>query len=72
MGDVYERETNDGVKRVVPAYIGIYNGDTLVGYVVEELDTTYFDQLRLSMESLSAGTFYLLDGANNIITAGTK
>lgn len=72
MGDVYERETNNGAKRVVPAYIGIYNGDALVGYVVEELDTAYFDQLRLSMESLSAGTFYLLDGANNIITAGTK
>lgn len=72
MGDVYERETDDGAKRVVPAYIGIYNGDALVGYVVEELDTAYFDVLRLNMESLSAGTFYLLDGTNNIITAGTK
>ena len=72
MGNVYERETDDGVKRVVPAYIGIYNGDILVGYVVEELDTTYFDDLRLNMRSLSEGTFYLLDGRDTIITAGTK
>ncbi len=72
MGDVYERETDDGVKRVVPAYIGIYNEETLVGYVVEELDTTYFDELRLNMKSLSEGTFYLLDGTDTIITAGTK
>lgn len=72
MGDVYERETNNGVKRVVPAYIGIYNKDTLIGYVVEELDTTYFDELRLNMKSLSEGTFYLLDGTNNIITGGQR
>mgnify|MGYP000290858402 CR=1 FL=1 len=24
MGDVYERQTDDGLKRVVPAYIGVY------------------------------------------------
>ena len=70
MGDVYERQTDDGLKRVVPAYIGVYEKSELIGYISEELDTTYFDELRLNMDSLSSGTFYLLDGNNSIITAG--
>lgn len=70
MGDVYERQTDDGLKRVVPAYIGVYEKSELIGYISEELDTTYFDELRLNMNSLSSGTFYLLDGNNSIITAG--
>ena len=41
-----------------------------VKYVSEELDTEYFDGLRLNMDSLAAGTFYLLDGNGAIITAG--
>lgn len=70
MGDVYERQTDDGLKRVVPAYIGVYEKSELIGYISEELDMTYFDELRLNMDSLSSGTFYLLDGNNSIITAG--
>lgn len=70
MGDVYERQTDDGLKRVVPAYIGVYEKGELIGYISEELDTTYFDELSLNMDSLSSGTFYLLDGNNSIITAG--
>lgn len=70
MGDVYERQTDDGLKCVVPAYIGVYEKSELIGYISEELDTTYFDELRLNMDSLSSGTFYLLDGNNSIITAG--
>ena len=70
MGDVYERQTDDGLKRVVPAYIGVYEKSELIGYISEELDTTYFDELRLNMDSLSSCTFYLLDGNNSIITAG--
>ena len=70
MGDVYERQTDDGLKRVVPAYIGVYEKSELIGYISEELDTTYFDELRLNMDSLSSGTCYLLDGNNSIITAG--
>lgn len=70
MGDVYERQTDDGLKHVVPAYIGVYEKSELIGYISEELDTTYFDELRLNMDSLSSGTFYLLDGNNSIITAG--
>ena len=70
IGDVYERITDDGRKNVVPAYTGVYYNNELIGYVTEELDTAYFDDLRLNMDTLADGTFYLLDGNGAIITAG--
>ena len=69
IGDVYERITDDGRKNVVPAYTGVYYNE-LIGNVMEELDTAYFDDLRLNMDTLADGTFYLLDGNGAIITAG--
>ena len=70
MGDVYERNIDDESKRLIPAYVGVYDEERLIGYIAEELDTAYFDELRLNMDSLAAGTFYLLDGNGMIITAG--
>ena len=70
IGDVYERIADDGRKNVVPAYTGVYYNNELIGYVMEELDTAYFDDLRLNMDTLADGTFYLLDGNGAIITAG--
>lgn len=70
MGDVYERNMDDESKRLIPAYVGVYDEERLLGYIAEELDTAYFDELRLNMDSLAAGTFYLLDGNGMIITAG--
>lgn len=70
IGDVYERITDDGRKNVVPTYTGVYYNNELIGYVMEELDTAYFDDLRLNMDTLADGTFYLLDGNGAIITAG--
>ncbi len=70
IGNSYERETDDGTKKLVPAYIGVYRDDELIGYISEELDTAYFDELRLNMDSLADSTFYLLDGNGAIITAG--
>lgn len=70
IGDVYERDIDGTSKKLVPAYVGIYDDGSLIGYVSEELDTEYFDGLRLNMDSLAAGTFYLLDGNGAIITAG--
>ena len=70
IGDVYERITDDGRKNVVPAYTGVNYNNELIGYVMEELDTAYFDDLRLNMDTLADGTFYLLDGNGAIITAG--
>lgn len=38
-------------KNVVPAYTGVYYNNELIGYVMEELDTAYFDDLRLNMDT---------------------
>ena len=61
IGDVYERITDDGRKNVVPAYTGVYYNNELIGYVMEELDTAYFNELRLNMDTLADGTFYILE-----------
>ena len=56
----------------MPAYTGVYYNNELIGYVMEELDTAYFDDLRLNMDTLADGTFYLLDGNGAIITQVTQ
>lgn len=53
-----------------PPIASVYYNNELIGYVMEELDTAYFDDLRLNMDTLADGTFYLLDGNGAIITAG--
>ncbi len=71
MGNVYERETDNGLLRIIPAYIGVFDGDELIGYLIEEIDCAYFDRLRLQTDFLKDGTLYLLDGQKTPITAGT-
>ncbi len=71
LGNIYDRQTDKGMKRIIPAYIGIYHEGELIGYLIEEIDCTYFDRLRLQTDFLEEGTIYLLDGVDNIITAGT-
>ena len=70
IGDMYERITDDGKKNIVPAYTGVYYNGELIGYVMEELDTAYFDELRLNMDSIVDGTFYIFDGNGEVITVG--
>ncbi len=71
MGNAYERKTDNGIKRIVPSYIGIYNNDTLIGYLIQENDCEYFNRLRVQTDFLEDGTLYLTDGNGEIITAGT-
>ncbi len=71
MGDVYDRETDSGMKRIIPAFIGVFDEEKLIGYLIEEIDCDYFNRLRLQTDFLEDGTLYLLDGNSQIITAGT-
>ncbi len=71
MGSVYDRETNKGMKRIVPSYIGIYDEDKLIGYLIQENDCEYFNRLRVQTDFLEDGTIYLSDGKGQLITAGT-
>ncbi len=71
MGNAYDRETDKGMKRIIPAYLGIFHEEELIGYLIQEIDCSYFDRLRLQTDFLEDGTLYLLDGNNELITAGT-
>lgn len=64
----YERDGQE--KRIIMAIQGIYDRDQLIGYVVEEINLSFFDKIRTEINLWQAGTLYLLDGNNNIITAG--
>lgn len=71
IGNVYERQTDTGLKHVVLAYNGVFQNGRLIGYILAEMDVSYFDTLRMNMDAMSQGTFYLLDGNYKIITAGS-
>lgn len=70
ISDIYERETPEGVKRVVNAVQGIWEDGELIGYVTSEIETAYFDQNRMETNLWESGTLYIVDGKNNLITAG--
>lgn len=70
IGSVYERETDEGNERMVSASCGIYSQEELIGYVVAEIETTYFEQLCKNTELLTDGTFYLIDGKGSVIVSG--
>lgn len=71
IGNIYERDTARGKARLVAAVQGIKEEGSLIGYIVEEIPTAYFDRLRQNAGLWKDGTLYLLDGEGNLITAGT-
>lgn len=70
ISDSYDREMEEGTKRVVAALQGIREEGEIVGYVVEEISVDYFDKYRSDTNLWRDGTFYLLDGNNVVLTAG--
>lgn len=57
-------------KKIVAAIMGIYKGEELVGYVVEEINLLFFERIRTETHLWKDGTLYLLDGNRKMITAG--
>lgn len=72
ISQVYKRRIRNSEYRVVAAYAGVYHEDELIGYIVEEIPTSYFDQYRASVNLSAGGTMYITDGNNQIITAGSS
>lgn len=70
ISDMYERETDDGLRRVVDAVQGIKKDGEVIGYVVQEIATSHFDQYRSDTNLWKDGTLYIVDGKNQLITAG--
>lgn len=70
IGNVYTRRTSAGEKRAVLAYQGIYYKDELIGFIVEEILTDYFDQYHEGNVFWDNGVMQILDGKGNIVTIG--
>lgn len=68
---VLESHTGDVNQRVLVAVEGIYEDEKLVGYLVEEMNLSFFEKVRVAANLFNNGTIYLLDGSGNIITAGS-
>lgn len=64
------QRTDDSRQKVVAAVQEIYCGDTMSGYLVQELNLSFFEDVRVSASLFNNGTIYLLDGKGQMIAAG--
>lgn len=72
IGHVYNRDIEGREATIVAAYCGIYDStNRLIGYIVQEIDIAYFDQLRSATTLTDDCIICLVDSENQIITAGT-
>ncbi len=70
IGDAYTRQTETGLKRLVTAYIGVFHEGELVGYIIEEIPTSFFEQFHANKVFWDHGVMQILDGYGEIITVG--
>ena len=70
LGHVYKREASGKMQKLVAAHEGIFNNGELIGYIVEEIPTSFFNQYRDSIAQIAGGKMYILDGEGQYITAG--
>lgn len=59
-------------QKVVVVIKGIFDNENLIGYIVEELNLLFFEQIRMESGLWEDGTLYLTDGNGQLITAGEK
>lgn len=64
------QRTKDSNQKVIAAVQQLYCEDTLSGYIVQELNLSFFEDVRSSASLFNNGTIYLLDGAGQMIAAG--
>lgn len=67
---VMQRGGEDGILRDVIAFLGIYDGEELIGYIVEEISTDYFDSMRNDAMLGDHAMIFLIDDAQQEITVG--
>lgn len=66
ISDAYQRLIDGEMTTVVAAYSGIFdlNTQNIIGYVVEEIPTSYFDNYRSNTTLWENGLLYLIDNNN--------
>lgn len=67
---VVERVSKGNGQKVIAAVQEIDNGGTPVGYVVQELNLSFFEEVRSSAALFNNGTIYILDSNGQMIAAG--
>lgn len=70
LGNVYKREVAGSLQRLVAAYDGIFYGGELIGYIIEEIPVSYFNQYRQSVSKIASGRMHIVDGEGQYITVG--
>lgn len=69
--DILTVQGEDGDTRAVAGILRIDDGDEVLGYVLSEIDLSFYDEIRKRAELWNESTFYLLDGNKEIIIAGS-
>ena len=70
IGNVYTRKTSFGMKRAVLVYQGVYYGDELIGFILQEVLTEHFNQYHENNVFWDNGVMQILDANDEIITVG--
>lgn len=70
ISNLFAREINGQSTKVMVAYQLIKEKGEVIGYIAKELSSDCFDDNRTETKLWKHGTLYLLDGKNQIITAG--
>lgn len=67
---VVERLPKGSGKKVIAAIQEIYNANSVVGYIVQELNLNFFEEVRRSAGLFNDGTIYIVDSRGELIAAG--
>lgn len=68
--NVTHKQVNEQTKKVIAGVQAIYQGDHLMGYIVLEINLSFFEDIRNSASLYNNGTIYLIDGKKQLIAAG--
>lgn len=70
MSNIITINTYGNKADVVVCIMGIIEENEIIGYIVEEVNMSFFERLRLDTDMWENGTLYLIDGNGKLITAG--
>ncbi|MDO4555184.1 MAG: GGDEF domain-containing protein [Lachnospiraceae bacterium] len=72
ISNVYSSKVDGKKRKVVIAIASIKEDDKLLGYILTEMNLDFYNNVREESEFKEESTFYLLDGNQQIISAGTS
>lgn len=72
ISDALKYQNNGQEVQSVVAIAEITDSDQVLGYALSEINLDFYDNIRKRAKLWNESTFYLLDGGQNIISAGTQ